>query len=178
MTTRRKTLVALTGISAMATWHKPIINSIVTPAHAQTSPMDPPVDPPVDPVDPLPSEVCPMITTGNLVSSSVSGANSLIACSATFEILSSDAAASLTIISIDNSALTTGATITVQDLGAATDSSGPRVSWTGPSADAPTCSNPQPTDDITFTVTATCAAASALSPSTFTQEFLLSAILT
>lgn len=171
MNTRRKTLVALTGISAMAAWHKPVINSIVTPAHAQMSPVEPPEP------DPLPSEVCPMIITGNLVSSSLSGANSAIACGATFEFLSSDAAASLTIISIDNSALATGTTIDVQDLGVATDSSGPRVAWTGPSTDAPTCSNPQPTDDITFTVTATCAAASALSPTTFTQEFELSAIL-
>lgn len=58
--TRRKTLVALAGAGVIwsipSGWHKPLVNSIILPAHAQTSPPDdePPVDePPVDepPVD-------------------------------------------------------------------------------------------------------------------------------
>ena len=34
---RRTILGALTGIGALAVWHKPIIDSVVLPAHAQTS---------------------------------------------------------------------------------------------------------------------------------------------
>ncbi len=170
MNTRRKTLFALTGVTALSVWHKPLVKSVITPAHAQ---MSPPVDPPVDPPVP-PQDVCPMITFGNLTSGPVSGTNVPPVCNATFEILSADAATPITIISIENSALPADTTLDIQDLGAATDGSGPRVIWRGPATDAPSCSDIVPTGDITFTVTATCEAANM---GEYQQTFSLAAIL-
>lgn len=34
----RRTLIALASVASIATWTKPIVNSIILPAHAQTSP--------------------------------------------------------------------------------------------------------------------------------------------
>lgn len=161
MKERRKTLLTLTGISALAVWHKPIINQVVIPAHAQTSMS--------------PNDVCSMIAIGNISTSSVSGVDALTSCTATFEVLSADAATPLTIISIDNNPLATDVTIDIQDLGTATDSMGPRVTWRGPSSEAPSCNDLQPTNDVTFTVTATCSAA--VNIGQFTQTFSLSSIL-
>lgn len=169
MNERRKTLLGITGVAAATAWHKPIIKSIVTPAHAQTSPPSPPPPPP-------PEDVCPVITTSDATVSPVSGGLSGVACSATFEILSGDASASLTIVSITPSALPADTTFDVQDLGTATDSSGPRISWVGPSVDAPSCNDDsRPIDDVTFTVTATCAAAVGMGQ--FSQTFSLNDVL-
>ena len=64
-------------------------------------------------------------------------------------------------------------------LGAATDTSGPRVTWRGPAPDAPFCTDLNiptgaPTDDVSFTVVATCEAALG---GELSQEFSLLDIL-
>jgi len=178
MNERRKALLGISGIAACSVWHKPIINSVVLPAHAETSPApEDPADPtPPPPPPPPPAEdVCPMIIAGNVLFGPVSGTNVPPVCSATFEILSSDAATSLTIISITNGALPADTTVSIQDLGVATDGSGPRVVWQGPATDAPFCTDLEPVDDIVFTVTATCDAAENMGQ--FTQTFSLIAVL-
>lgn len=160
--TRRTLLTGLGVSAALAAWHKPLINAVVTPAHAQTSV--------------LPEDVCAMIVVGNVLTGPVSGTTVPPVCSVTFDVLSGDAAASLTITNIDAGTLPADVTVDVQDLGAATSTTGPRVVWRGPAADAPFCTDVMPTDDVTFTITATCAAAPM--GGTFDQTFSLNDILT
>ena len=166
MNERRKLLVG-SGI-VMTAWHKPIINRIVTPAHAQMSPVDPPVDPP------NPEDVCPMIVIDDVVFGPLSGTSTPPVCSVTFDVFSGTAGTPLTIVSITN---TTAAdtTIIYDTFGEVTDTSGSRVVWQGPATDAPFCSDFMVVNEVTFTVTATCAAAP--SAGTFTQDFTLTEIL-
>lgn len=177
--TRRNVLLKLSGVSALTVWHKPLINSVLTPAHAQMSPLDPPVDPPVDPVPLDPADVCPMIVIGNVLPGPVSGTSAVPVCQVTFEVLSADAATPITIISIDAGTLPADTTIDIQDIGEATDALGPRVVWRGPATDAPFCMDIQPLADVTFTVTATCTAVTSddLNMGEYQQTFLLSDIV-
>jgi len=156
MNNRRKVLLGLGASSAVAAWHKPVINRIVTPAHAQAS-------------------VCPMITVGNVVFGPVSGTTTPPVCTATFDVLSADSVITLNITSIDAGTLPADTTVDVQNLGTAGATAGPRVVWQGPATDAPFCSDLTPVDDITFTITATCDAVT--DGGMFTQTFLLSEIL-
>jgi len=149
MNDRRKILLGLGTTSAMAAWHKPIVNAVLVPAHAQTSPPPPPT-------------VCPDIIAGNAQSSGLSGADSATSCGVTFDIFSSDPATPLEITSIGTNPLAAGVSVTNDGLGPATDSTGPRVTWIGPIAgaapdDCVTPANVVPVDDVTFTITATCA---------------------
>jgi len=163
---RRQLMLGTLGAGAVlpAQWTKPLINSVLMPAHAQMSP---------DPL-PNPEDVCPMIVVGNVLFNPVSGTNTPPVCVVTFDVFSSDATASLTITDISNNS-TADTTVTVTDLGVATDATGPRVVWQGPAVDAPFCGTIEPIEDVTFTVTATCAAA--LGSGTFTQDFVLSSIV-
>lgn len=163
MNKRRKLLTGIGCGTVVAAWHKPVINSIVTPAHAQTS---------VVPL--LPEELCPRIVTANVVFGPVSGTTTPPVCSATFDVLSGDASTTLTISSITTNTLTANVTVDVQDLGVATSSTGPRVVWRGPATDAPFCTDLEPTDDVVISVTATCDAAGG---EEFIEDFLLSEIL-
>lgn len=165
---RRKLLLGGVSGVVITAWHKPIINSVLTPAHAQTSM-------PPTPTPPTAAELCPMITTGNVTTGPVSGTTTPPVCTATFDVLSADAAADLTISAIDSGTLPANVSIDVQDLGVATTTTGPRIVWRGPASDAPFCTDLMPTDEVTFTVTATCAAASA--GDTFTQTFTLTSII-
>lgn len=142
MNNRRKILLGLGATSAMAAWHKPIVNAVLVPAHAQTS-------------------LCPDIVVGNAQSSGLSGAESFTSCGVTFDIFSSDPATPLMITAINNSALGTDVTVTNDGLGAATDLIGPRVTWIGPVLGSPpsdcvTTSAISPIDDVTFTIEASC----------------------
>jgi len=208
MNKRRKIILGLSSSTALAVWHKPVVKSIMTPAHAQTSPPPPSPPPPPPPPappppppppappppppppappppppppapppppPPTPAELCAMITIGNVTTGPVSGSNTPPVCTATFDVLSADAANSLTITSIDAGALPANVTLDIQALGTATDSMGPRVTWRGPATDAPFCTNLMPIDEVTITVTATCAAVT--DGGTFTQQFTLSQIL-
>lgn len=159
MNQRRKLLLGLGATSAIAVWHKPIVNAIVLPAHAQTS---------------NPAAVCPMIVLGNTVTGPVSGSNTPPVCSVTFDVLSADAATSLTITDITTSTLPADTTVTFDSLGTATDLAGPRITWRGPAAGAPFCLPFTPVDSVTFTITATCAAAGG---ATFFQDFTLASLL-
>ena len=152
---RRKLLLGLGASSAIAAWHKPVINSIITPAHAQMS-------------------VCPMITIGNVVTGPVSGTNVPPLCSVTFDVLSGTPGMPLTITAIDPGTLPADTMFNIDSLGTATDVVGPRIVWRGPAADAPFCTNIALINDVSFTVTATCAAAGG---GTFTQGFTVSGIL-
>lgn len=160
---RRNILKGAGLISALTVWHKPIVNNVVLPAHAQTSTPPPP-----------PEELCSAIVVDNVIFGPVSGNNTPPVCTVTFDILSNNSRGDLTIISIQEDALPANTTITVQDLGPATSTTGPRVTWRGPASDAPFCTNPVPVDDVVFTVTATCQAADERE---FSQDFLLSEIL-
>lgn len=168
MNQRRKLLISGT---VMAVWHKPMVNSVVTPAHAQTSPVEPPPPPPPPP---NPEDVCPMIVTGNVVFGPVSGSNTPPVCSVTFDVLSGMAGTPLTITSITNT-MAADTTITYDSFGDVTDTTGSRVVWRGPATDAPFCTNFTVVNEVTFTVTATCAAAP--DAGTFTQDFTLTQIL-
>ena len=169
---KRRQLLIGSGV-VVAAWHKPVINSIVTPAHAQMSP------PVVDP-----EQLCPMIVIGNVVLGPVSGTFVPPVCSVTFDVLSGTAGTPLTIVEITN---TTAAdtTIVYDGFGEVTDTTGSRVVWRGPAPDAPFCSDLTVINDVTFTVTATCAAvdeaiadgAVVENGTTFTQDFTLSEIL-
>ena len=153
---RRRLLTGVAGASALAVWHKPIVHSVILPAHAQTS-------------------VCPTVTVQNVVFGPLSGVTVPPVCSVTFDVFSSDPTEDVTITSIDTSTLAANVMVDVQALGTATSSSGPRVVWQGPASDAPFCSDLMPTDDVTFTVTLTC---SSVAPgTTFTQSFTLLSIL-
>ncbi|RBP53494.1 hypothetical protein [Arenicella xantha] len=172
---RRKVLLGLGTGAAVVVWHKPVINSVVMPAHAQTSVVEPHVEPPL----PTPAELCGAVVTGNVVFGPVSGTTTPAVCSATFDVLSADPTNSLTIISIEAASLPADTTIDVQDLGVATNTAGPRVVWRGPATDAPFCTDLQPIEDVTFTITATCEAADTTDTDgdSFTQEFTLTSIL-
>jgi hypothetical protein len=162
---RRKILLGLSSSAALSVWQKPIINSIVMPAHAQTSP-----------IPPMPADLCPMIVIGNIVAGPVSGTTTPAVCSVTFDVLSGTPGTPLTITSITNSALEANNTVVYDVFGEATDTTGPRVVWRGPASDAPFCTDLMPIDPVTFTVTATCAAVPSMD--TFTQDFNLADILT
>lgn len=164
MNQRRKLLLGVGATGAMAAWHKPIVNSIVLPAHAQTSVATPPT----------PAELCPMIAVGNVVTGPVSGSSVPAVCSVTFDVLSGTAGTELDITALVTSTLPADTTVTIDSLGMASDSSGPRVVWRGPATDAPFCTAVQPIDDVTFTITATCDAAAG---GTFSQDFNLSDII-
>ncbi len=153
---RRKLLLGVGAGSAIAAWHKPVINSIITPAHAQMS-------------------VCPMITIGNVVTGPVSGSNVPPVCSITFDVLSGTAGTPLTITAIDAGTLPADTTFTVDSLGTATETVGPRIIWRGPATDAPFCTNIALINDVTFTVTATCA--SVAGGGTFSQDFTVSSLV-
>jgi hypothetical protein len=159
MNQRRKLLLGVGATSAIAVWHKPIVNAIILPAHAQTS---------------NPAAVCPMIVLGNTVTGPVSGSNTPPVCSVTFDVLSATAVTSLTITGITTTALPADTTVTFDSLGQATDLAGPRITWRGPAAGAPFCLPFTPVDSVTFTITATCAAAGG---GTFSQDFTLASLL-
>ena len=152
MNERRKLLLGIGATSAMTVWYKPLVNAVVLPAHSQTSPPPPP-PPPVE---------CPSIVIDNVLPNALSGAMDTTGCGITFDILSSDPNVDLDITAITTSALGTGVTVTNDGLGTATSTSGPRVSWVGPIAgsapgDCTALSSIVPADDVTFTISATCA---------------------
>lgn len=153
---RRRLLGGVAGVSALAAWHKPIINAVILPAHAQTS-------------------VCPTVTVQNVTFGPLSGMSTPSVCSVTFDVFSSDPLQDVTIQSIETSTLAANVTVDVQDLGITTSTSGPRVVWQGPASDAPFCSDLMPSNDVTFTATLTC---SSVAPGTsFTQSFTLLSLL-
>lgn len=162
---RRQLLKGVVGVSALAAWHKPMVNTVITPAHAQTSPIDPPPPPP---------PMCPDAVIGNVTFGPVSGTNTPPVCQATFDVLSTDASQPLNIVSITDDNADDDTTITYDAFGEATDTTGPRVVWRGPASDAPFCSDLMPTTDVTFTVTFTCEEAG---DTEFTNTFTLSEIL-
>jgi hypothetical protein len=162
MNQRRKLLLGIGATSSLAVWHKPVVNSIMLPAHAQTS------------MPPTPMELCSMIVVGNTVTGPLSGTNVPPVCSVTFDVLSGTAGMPLTITAITTSALPADTTVTFDALGEATDLTGPRVVWRGPAAGAPFCLPFTPVDNVVFTVTATCGAAAG---GTFSQDFNLNDII-
>ena len=156
MNDRRKILLGLGTGGVLSAWHKPIVNAVLVPAHAQLSP-EPEPEPDPDP----PVVVCPAIIAGNAQSSGLSGTASFTSCGVTFDIFSSDPAVPLEITSIGTNPLGADVSVTNDGLGPATDTTGPRVTWMGPiSGSAPDdCVSPStvvPAEDVTFTITATC----------------------
>jgi len=165
-TQRRRLLLGAGATGAMAMWHKPVVNAIMLPAHAQMSPEPEP--------EPTPEELCSMVVLGNVVTGPVSGSNTPPVCSITFDVLSGTAGESLMITNISTSTLPANTTFTIDALGTATDVIGPRIVWQGPAVGAPFCMPFELVDDLTITVTATCTAASG---ETFSQDFLLSDLI-
>ena len=162
---RRALLKGTLGVTAAVTataaivpsrWTKPVVNAIVLPVHAQTSP---------EPPEPT----CPELVIGNIVTGPVSGQAQ---CTITFDMLSADAAMPVTVTDISNSSLVDPDTVTYNGFGEATDTTGPRVVFQGATTNAPfECTDP--INEVTFSVTFTCEDAD---PTTFTQDFLLSEI--
>lgn len=142
MNDRRKVLLGLGTASAVTAWHKPIVNAVLLPAHAQTS-------------------VCPNIVVGNVQSTALSGADSFTSCGAVFDVFSDDPALAIQITSIATGPLGPGVAVSNDGLGPATSTSGPRVTWIGPiSGSAPgDCVDPAdivPATPVTFTISASC----------------------
>ncbi len=159
MNERRKLLLGIGATSAMAAWHKPLINAVVVPAHAETSP---PEETPPPPAPPTPPTECPTIVLDDVTSQALSGAAGNTSCGVTFGIFSSDPNVPLEITGIETSALGTDVEVTNDGLGEATMTNGPRVTWIGPivgsaPGDCTDLANIVPVDDITFTISATCA---------------------
>ncbi len=160
---RRSLLKGVLGISAAAVvlpnrWTKPVVNAVLLPVHAQSSPVP----------------ECPAIVIGNVTFGPQSGTPAVPVCVVSFDVLSSDPAIPLTITAITNGDLGDDVTITYDSFGEATDTTGPRVIWAGPASDAPFCSDNTPIDDVTFTVTATCAVTDSVE---IMQDFTLAEIL-
>lgn len=150
----------------------PLINTVSVGVDEVPGPQTDSADTPV--IQLTPADLCPVIVIGNTVSGPVSGTNVPPVCTLAFDILSGTAGTPLTITSVTTSALPANTTVTVDGLGEATDSVGPRVVWSGPAVNAPFCLPIEVIDDITFTVTASCDASSG---DTFTQDFLLSSLV-
>ena len=170
----RRSLLLGVGVSSVAAvWHKPIINALMLPAHAQTSELIRLAPREIPFV--APEERCSMILLGNAEVSASASANPSM-CSITFSVLSASPTDELDIVSITTSALAAGTTfvITGDQLGVATDTVGPQATWSGPTVEAPVCTSPTLIDDVTITVTASCVAANGLP---FSQDFLLSSLL-
>lgn len=164
MNERRKLLLGLGATSAMTVWHKPLVNAVVLPAHATGSPPpppSPPTTPPPPPPPPPPPVQCPSIVIGDVQSSALSGAGSATSCGISFEIFSTDPAIPLTITVIDAAPIEVGVEVTNDGLGDVTSEDGVRVTWTGPivgsAADCANLADIVPLDDVTFTISATCA---------------------
>jgi len=153
---RRQLITAFTGLGVAGTllpksWTKPVINSVVLPAHAQMS--------------------CPQLVAMNVLVSTVSPQTSPARCSVTFDLLSADPGVALNIVSITNSTLVGNTTVNNDGVMVATADSGPRVTWQGAALNAPFCNiDSTPNDDVTFTVMSTC---ELLDDVTSTQEFSL-----
>ena len=73
-------------------------------------------------------------------------------CTLAFDILSGTSGTPLTITSVTTSALPANTTVTVDGLGEATDSIGPRVVWSGPAVNAPFCVPIELIDDINLKI--------------------------
>lgn len=149
---RRKVVLSALGVSVLGValptkWSKPVINAVVTPAHAETSPGSDP--------DPGPIPVCPDLVVGNAVITSAVSGQPVGSCSISFDILSSDPAEPLNVTSIANNAAA-GVIINVSaPTGVVTDSNGINITWIDV---APVCSGTvaQIINDVTFTITAEC----------------------
>lgn len=146
--------VALSGAALSvlpSTWTKPVVNSVLLPAHAQTS-------------------VCASVIFGNATSSVGSGG---AVCGLSFELLSGDAAASIDIISITNTAPVSPDAVTYPSgtSGSVTATSGLSVNWVGAAIGAPfTCSPLDAINEITFTVTYNCASDPTVQTATFSLQ--------
>lgn len=153
----------------------PLVNTVSVEVDEVSGPQVDSADTPVVPT--LAEDVCPMITIGNVVTGPVSGNNTPPVCSVTFDVLSGTAGTPLTITAIDPGTLPADTTFTIDSLGTATDLTGPRIVWRGPAVGAPFCLPFTVIDDVVFSVTATCAAATGLAETTFTQDFTLSDLI-
>jgi len=152
---RRQILKGALGVGALAAWHKPIINSVVTPAHAQTS-------------------FCPVLVFSNISSGPLSGMTTPPVCQVTFDVLSPDATP-VTIVNITDNSVSPNTMINYDVFGSdVTDTVGSRVVWQGEASDAPFCTDLMPTEDVEFTITLSCAASGGLEE---TQMVMLSTIL-
>lgn len=152
------------GLSVLpSAWTKPVVNSVLLPAHAQTTAMPPPV------------VECPMLITGNGTFSAGSAAGT---CGLSFEFLSGDAANAIDVISITNTAPvgTDAVTYSGGTSGSVTATGGLSVNWVGQAVGAPFACGPggsvDPINEITFTVTYNCAS----NPEIQTMTFSLQAI--
>ena len=139
---RRKVVLSTLGLSVLGValptqWSKPVINAVISPAHAQMSP------------------TCPDLVVGNAVITSAVSGQPVGSCSISFDILSSDPAVPLNVTSIANNAAA-GVIINVSaPTGMVTDSSGINITWIDV---APVCTGTaaQIINDVTFTITAEC----------------------
>jgi len=146
---RRQLLATTLGLGVATTvlpkaWQTPVLNSVLTPAHAQMS-------------------ACGVPMIANAMASPGSGATD---CAIQFNIVSDST--DINIVSITNSAVTAPDSITYGAFGVASSSSGPQVSWSGSAIGGITVACNDPVNDVTFTVTYNCAAVSGDLTATFT----------
>ena len=135
-----------------SSWTKPVVNSVLLPAHAQTSVIE-----------------CPVLSVGNGTFSAGSAPGT---CGLSFEFVSGDATTPLNVISIANTTLvgTDQVTYSSGTSGSVTATSGLGVVWLGQAVGAPfacAADAPVPINDVTFTVTFNCADNPAVQTMTF-----------
>ncbi len=147
--TKRHTLQTLLTVGVLAgtstkiapgKWTKPLLSSVILPAHAQTS-------------------VCPALVVGN---TSFGPGSAPGTCGLNFELLSGDAAQDLTIVSVTNSTPVGMDAVSYPGgtTGTASSTSGLAIAWVGQAVGAPfACATaaPVPINEISFTVTYNCA---------------------
>ena len=143
-TNRRKVVLGSVGLGALGSvlpqkWSTPLVSAVVSPAHAQISPV-----------------MCPALMVSNVV---VTGPNlsgqPIGSCGVSFDILSSDPAQPLDVTSIADDA-SANVTIMLQaPSGVVSDTDGITVTVIGLST---ACSPPTAElfEDVTFTIDATC----------------------
>ena len=140
-----------------SSWTKPMVNSVLLPAHAQTSVIE--VEPEVE---------CQVLSVGNGTFSAGSAPGT---CGLSFEFVSGDATTPLNVISIANTTPvgTDQVTYSSGTSGSVT-ASGLGVVWLGQAVGAPfacAADAPVPINDVTFTVTFNCADNPAVQTMTF-----------
>ena len=144
-TNRRKVVLGSVGLGALGSvlpqkWSTPLVSAVVSPVHAQMSPIP----------------VCPALMVDNIV---VTGPNlsgqPIGSCGVSFDILSSDPAQPLDVTSITNDASANVTIMLAAPSGVVSDTDGITVTAIGLST---ACAPPTAElfEDVTFTIDATC----------------------
>lgn len=159
----KSVVLSSAGLSVLpAVWTKPVVNSVLLPAHAQASAVI----------------ACPMLTTG---AGSFSVGSASGTCGLSFELISGDASIPIDVISITNTTPvgTDAVTYSGGTSGSVTATSGLVVNWVGQAIGAPfacAAAAPVPVNEVTFTATYNCASDPAVQTMTFSLQTIAASL--